>query len=141
MRNGAHYNGGSNISRTDVVGRLYRAPRPIRGGPEVEVKINVRPFPALLDSGSVVSLVQSCILAPRGETKASLQITCVHGDTQHVPAQKVTILAAPGLWPVEVGVVKDLSVPVLLGLPTSTSGCTVSSCSDERRPRKLSVAR
>ncbi len=46
MRNGAHYNGGSNISCTDVVGRLYRAPRPIRGGPEVEVNINVRPFPA-----------------------------------------------------------------------------------------------
>ncbi len=143
MRNGAHYNGGSYTSRTDVVGRLYHAPRPIRGGPRSGGKDQRPPVPSPtgLRQSSCTSLVQSCILAPRRETKASLHITCVHGDTRHVPAQRVTILAAPGAWPVEVGVVKDLTVPVLLGLPTSTSGCTVYSCSDERRPRKLFVAR
>lgn len=51
------------------------------GAPEAEVKINGHPLPALLDSGSAVILVQSCILAPRGETKAALPITCVQGDT------------------------------------------------------------
>lgn len=30
-----------------------------------------------------------------------------------VPARCVTILAAPGTWPIEVGIVKDLPVPVL----------------------------
>ncbi len=74
------------------------------GGPEAEVKINDRPFPALLDSGSAVSLGKSCV-----------PITCVHGDTWHVPVRRVNISAAPGTWQVEVGVVKDQLVPVLLG--------------------------
>ncbi len=34
---------------------------------------------------------------------------------RHVPARRVTISAAPGAWPVEVGVMKDLPVPILLG--------------------------
>ncbi len=51
------------------------------GGPEVEVKINAPVHsPTGLRQSGCTSLVQSCILAPRGETKASLQITCVHRD-------------------------------------------------------------
>ncbi|KAL0146464.1 hypothetical protein M9458_058232, partial [Cirrhinus mrigala] len=68
------------------------------GTPEVEVKINAKPFCALLDSGSAASLVQPHILAPRGESKAILPITCVHRDTRRVPARRVTTrpLPAPG---------------------------------------------
>ncbi len=83
--------------------------------PQVEVRINGRPYQALLDSGSVVSLVQPTVLPPRVGAKARLPITCIHGDTRHVPARRVTVSAAPGSWPVEVGIVKDLPVPVLLG--------------------------
>ncbi len=83
--------------------------------PWVEVKVNGRPYQALLDSGSAFSLVQLTVLPPRGESKALLPITCVHGDTRRVPARRVTISAAPGSWSVEVGIVKDLPVPVLLG--------------------------
>lgn len=85
------------------------------GAPEAEVKINGKPFRAILDSGSAVSLVRSHVLAPRTDYKAFLPITCVHGDTRQVPARRVTITAGPGTWPVEVGVVKDLPVPVLIG--------------------------
>ncbi len=85
------------------------------GAPEVDVKINGKPFRAILDSGSAVSLVQSHLLSPRMEYKTFLPITCVHGDTRQVPAHRVTISAVTGTWPVEVGVVKDLPVPVLIG--------------------------
>ncbi len=85
------------------------------GAPEAMIKINGRPFKALLDSGSAVSLVQAQILPPRSKTKSRLPITCVHGDTRQVPARRVTISAAPGSWPVEVGIMKDLPVPILLG--------------------------
>ncbi len=85
------------------------------GAPEAVIEINGRPFKALLDSGSDVSLVQAQILPPRSETKSLLPITCVHGDTRQVPARRVTISASPGSWPVEVGIMKDLPMPVLLG--------------------------
>ncbi len=83
--------------------------------PRVEVEVNGRPYPALLDSGSAVSLVQSTVVHPRRGTKACLSITCVHGDTRQVPARRITITAASGCWPVEVGIIKDLPVPVLIG--------------------------
>ncbi len=83
--------------------------------PWVEVKVNGRPYQTLLDWGSAVSLVQPTVFPPRGESKALLPITCVHGDTRRVPAWRITISAAPGSWSVEVGIVKDLPVPVLLG--------------------------
>ncbi len=79
------------------------------------MRINGQPYQALLDSGSAVSLVQPTVLPPRVGAKACLPITCIHGDTRHVPARRVTVSAAPGSWPVEVGIVKDLPVPVLLG--------------------------
>ncbi|KAL0199491.1 hypothetical protein M9458_008031, partial [Cirrhinus mrigala] len=39
----------------------------------------------------------------------------VFNDTRQVPACRVTISAKVGSWPVDVGIVKDLPVPVLLG--------------------------
>ncbi len=88
---------------------------PPREAPLAQVYINGRPYPALLDSGSAVSLVQSSIFPPRVGVKARLPITCIHGDTRNVPTRWITVTASPGTWPLEVGVVKDLPVPVLLG--------------------------
>ncbi len=83
--------------------------------PRIKVEVNGRPYQAILDSGSAVSLVQSTVVHPRLGTKACLSITCVHRDTRQVPARRVTITAASGSWPVELGIIKDLSVPVLIG--------------------------
>uniref|UniRef100_A0A8C1DCP0 SCAN box domain-containing protein n=1 Tax=Cyprinus carpio carpio TaxID=630221 RepID=A0A8C1DCP0_CYPCA len=88
---------------------------PPRGAPQTEVSINGRPYTALLDSGSAVSLVQSSLFPPRMGTKARLSITCVHGDTQNVPTRRITLSTRTGTWPLEVGVVRDLPVPILLG--------------------------
>lgn len=98
-----------------MAGRLHRAPGDPAGSLTAEVKLNGRTLKALLDSGSSVSLVLASLLPPRVETKTYLSLTCVHGDTKDVPARRVSIATAVGSWPVEVGVVKDLPVPVLLG--------------------------
>ncbi len=101
-------------ARTWLAGCIVHRDLPV-GAPEMDVKINGKPFRAILDSGIVVSLVQSNILAPRMDCKRFLPITCVHGDTRQVPTRRVTISTTPGTWPVEVGVVKDLPVPMLIG--------------------------
>ncbi|KAL1282698.1 hypothetical protein QQF64_001501 [Cirrhinus molitorella] len=88
---------------------------PPRGAPQAKVKVNGKPYIALLDSGSAVSLVRPNILSSHEEAKTYLSITCVHGDTRNVPAQRVAISASPGAWTLEVGLVKDLPVPVLIG--------------------------
>ncbi|KAL0154420.1 hypothetical protein M9458_050269, partial [Cirrhinus mrigala] len=101
-------------TRNWLAGCIVHCDLPI-GAPEVKIKINGKPFRALLDSGSAVSLVRSHLLPPRGDSKTLLLITCVHGETRQLPARRVTISAAPGSWPVEVGLMKDLPVPVLIG--------------------------
>lgn len=78
------------------------------GAPEVDVKVDGK----LLGVQSL--WYWSHILAPRMEYKAFLSITCVHGDTQQVPARRVTISATLCAWPVEIGVIKDLPIPVLI---------------------------
>lgn len=109
------------------------------------MKINGKPFRALLDSGSAVSLIQSRLLFPRTDSKARLPITCVHGETREVPTQRVTISAPSGSWPVEVGLVKDLPVPVLLGrdwpgfdhlLATATQPISPRGSLQRRRPAR-----
>ncbi|XP_058623248.1 uncharacterized protein LOC131534412 [Onychostoma macrolepis] len=86
-----------------------------KGAPTATVRIGNRHYRAVLDSGSAVSLVQTGILPPPHKTKATVPITCVHGDTREVPVRRLTIAATPGSWPVDVGLVKDLPVAVLLG--------------------------
>ncbi|XP_026116332.1 uncharacterized protein LOC113094960 [Carassius auratus] len=86
-----------------------------QGAPERTVCLDGGTVRAVLDSGSSITLVQPGVLRPRQSGKARIPITCVHGDTRNVPAQRVTISASPGTWQLEVGVVKDLPVPVLLG--------------------------
>lgn len=76
-----------------------------KGAPTAEIKINGRPFKAVLDSDSAVSLIQTKIHPY--ETKTVLPIACVHGDKREGPVRRVTISATPGSWPVEVGLVKD----------------------------------
>ncbi|XP_058612098.1 uncharacterized protein LOC131527201 [Onychostoma macrolepis] len=119
-----------------------------KGAPTATVRIGNRHYKAVLDSGSTVSLVQPGILPPPHETKATLPITCVHGDTREVPVRRITIAAAPGAWPVEVGLVKDLPVTVLLGrdwpgfealLRAATQpACPPGGRRGRRAPRKIS---
>ncbi|KAI2645214.1 Retrovirus-related Pol polyprotein [Labeo rohita] len=69
------------------------------GAPEADVTIEGKPFRALLDSGSTVTLIQTRLCPPQSGYKSFLPITCVHGDTRQVPTRKVTISTAQGFWP------------------------------------------
>ncbi|KAL0149631.1 hypothetical protein M9458_055158 [Cirrhinus mrigala] len=89
--------------------------RVLVGAPEADVTIEGKSYRALLDSGSTVTLIQTCLCPPHSGNKSVLPITCVHGDTRQVPARRVTISSSQGTWPVEASLVKDLPVAVLLG--------------------------
>ncbi len=106
-----------------------------KGAPTAEIKINGRPFKAVLDSGSTVSLVQMKILPKPYETKTVLPITCVHGDTREVPIRRVTISGPPGSWLVEAGLVKDLPVTVLLGRDWPGFDALLSDATQPASPR------
>ncbi len=81
--------------------------------PEMEVRINGMRVKATLDTGSSISLIQPYLLKTEKPGRAVLPVTCVHGVTRYVPAHTVTISAAPGPWTIQVGVLKDLPVPLL----------------------------
>ncbi|KAI7802247.1 hypothetical protein IRJ41_004894 [Triplophysa rosa] len=85
------------------------------GAPQRVIKVNGRPVTATLDSGSTITLVQPDVVAPGAGGKFTIPITCVHGDTREFPARRVTVAAPLGSWPLDVGIVDDLPVPVLLG--------------------------
>ncbi len=65
--------------------------------PQVEVRINGRPYQALLDSGSAVSLVQPTVLPPRLGAKAHLPITCIHKRHPSRPCPACHYLGRPRL--------------------------------------------
>lgn len=80
------------------------------------------------------SLVQAQILAPQTGSKTSLPITCVHWDTRNILTGSETISAGPDTWPVEVGVVKGLPIPVpsqspvLLASDSGRDGLKILTC-------------
>uniref|UniRef100_A0A8C1V487 Gypsy retrotransposon integrase-like protein 1 n=1 Tax=Cyprinus carpio TaxID=7962 RepID=A0A8C1V487_CYPCA len=122
--------------RAWVAGCAVHAETP-KQAPRAKVNINGRPFLALLDSGSTITLVRPTVLPPRPEPKARLPLKCVHGDTRDVLARRVTITAPPGAWPVEVGIVRDLPVPVLLGRDWPGFDRLLASAShDGNRPQR-----
>ncbi|XP_073784003.1 uncharacterized protein [Danio rerio] len=83
--------------------------------PTHKVQLEGKTQTATLDTGSAITLVHPKTLKYHHESKGRIPITCVHGDTRHVPARRVTIAAKPGSWRIEVGVVPDLPVSLLLG--------------------------
>ncbi|KAK5901327.1 hypothetical protein CgunFtcFv8_026212 [Champsocephalus gunnari] len=79
----------------------------------IPVKVNGKDAEALVDSGSVVSLIQPHLLdhLPSEETVA---VSCVHGDTKLYPTCLIHLTTVKGSCELKVGVVA-LPVPVLVG--------------------------
>ncbi|XP_043090612.1 uncharacterized protein LOC122341316 [Puntigrus tetrazona] len=103
------------LARCCVAGRLQPPPGASHAAPKIPIGLNGQKFSALLDSGSTISLVQSRLLPPRMEPRKQLPLTCVHGDTRKVSTRLITVTTAGGSWPLEVGLVRDLPVPIILG--------------------------
>ncbi|KAF4079550.1 hypothetical protein AMELA_G00179330 [Ameiurus melas] len=86
-----------------------------------------RRITALLDTGSIVTLACPSILPAGLWLGCVLAVTCVHGDTREVLTVEVQIEGTTGIWPLRVGVIPDLPVPLLLGsdwpgFPTGPTG-------------------
>ncbi|XP_045904363.1 uncharacterized protein LOC123970382 [Micropterus dolomieu] len=84
--------------------------------PTCPVIVNHWDVEVLLDSGSSHTLVQEAVLEepPLGQNH-SIPVVCVHGETREYPTAVVKLTTTKGAFAVEVGVVKTLPVPVLIG--------------------------
>lgn len=82
---------------------------------ECEVQVNHLPARALLDSGSMVTLIHPRVIGKIGPVRKTLRVVCIHGDTREYPLISVTISAACGTGTQEVGVVKNLVHDVIIG--------------------------
>ncbi|XP_068121096.1 uncharacterized protein [Hyperolius riggenbachi] len=79
------------------------------------VKVGGRSVQALLDSGSLVTLVHSDLVAPDQMKKQCIGVLCIHGDAKSYGTAVVPIETQFGVTPHEVGVSKSLMHSVILG--------------------------
>lgn len=82
----------------------------------VPVEVNGKKVNALIDTGSMQTLVESQ-LVPRysEENEGSVVIRCVHGEEQIYPTVKVQVVVQEQPYLLKVGVVEELPYPVILG--------------------------
>lgn len=81
--------------------------------PRFPVKVMGQDAEALLDSGSVITLVRpELVEEPNGEP---VVVACIHGDTKSYPTSQVKIQSPRGTVSTRVGIVPGLPVPVLIG--------------------------
>ena len=79
----------------------------------IPVRVNGEDSLALLDSGSVVTLVHSALAG--AITEEQVMVTCVHGDARPYPVTRLRVQTTKGEELVNAGVVPDLPVPLLIG--------------------------
>ena len=80
------------------------------------VVVNGQVLQALLDTGSVMSLIKSCYV-PEGSVVYShtTLVQCVHGDQKWYPMAEVTVTVNDQMYLLNVGVVAELPVDMILG--------------------------
>ena len=64
--------------------------------PMVPVKVDGHDTEALLDSGSMVTLVTTSLLNQDTERGREMSISCVHGDTKRYPTVWINIVTPQG---------------------------------------------
>ncbi|XP_054650782.1 uncharacterized protein LOC129191438 [Dunckerocampus dactyliophorus] len=99
-----------------------------------EVKVNGEPALALLDTGSVQTLVNASVLKGQCQfTGPGLDISCVHGDHRIYPTAIVYIEVAGQIYLLTVGVVENLAHQVILGQDIPALRELVQAGLDERQ--------
>jgi hypothetical protein len=81
----------------------------------VPVKVDGHDTEAMLDSGSMVTLVTTSLLNQDTEGGRKMSNSCVHGDTKRYPNIWTNLVTPPGSCQMMVGAVPELPVPLLLG--------------------------
>ena len=81
--------------------------------PSLPVRVGRHDTHALLDSGSVVTLVQPDLAdgAPGGR----IDVGCIHGQTESYSTRQITVQTPKGTFKVRAGLVPNLPMPLLKG--------------------------
>ena len=82
--------------------------------PVTPVKANGRDTTAMLDSGSMVTLIRPDF-ARSPSLRDTVAVTCIHGETKNYPTTLLHLQTTKGKYTGPVGVVPNLPVPVLIG--------------------------
>ncbi|KAL7882907.1 hypothetical protein SRHO_G00005650 [Serrasalmus rhombeus] len=94
--------------------RVHRGSQ-TEAGSHCLLRVNGRAVRALMDSGSTITLLHPAHLPwlrPSGET---LPVSCMHGEIRHYPTARIRLEENKRHWPLTVGLVPDLPVPLLVG--------------------------
>ncbi|KAJ8333482.1 hypothetical protein SKAU_G00414900 [Synaphobranchus kaupii] len=83
----------------------------------VTAHINGRETPAMIDTGSMVTLAQPHLVAGlvRDHEVSLLQLSCIHGDLKEYPTAGIDLRTDRGHCHMQVGIVPTLPVPMLIG--------------------------
>ena len=84
-----------------------------KGLPTIPVRVMNQDTRALLDTGSVVTLVRPDLAG--GKAGAPMDVACVHGDTRTYATCHVVVRTTRGVFTTRAGIVPNLPVPVLIG--------------------------
>ncbi|XP_077962421.1 uncharacterized protein LOC144410313 isoform X1 [Gasterosteus aculeatus] len=86
---------------------------PIPGAATVPVRVGNQDTSALIDSGSVVTLIRP--EWAEGEEGPRIEVTCVHGDLKAYPTRWIQVCTPRGSFSIRAGLVPDLPVPMIIG--------------------------
>ncbi|KAK0143307.1 hypothetical protein N1851_018559 [Merluccius polli] len=81
--------------------------------PSMPVWVGRQDTHALLDSGSLVTLVRPGLTD--GTPGRSIEVGCIHGQTESYLTERITVQTPKGTFTVQAGVVPNLPVPLLIG--------------------------
>ena len=81
----------------------------------VPVKVDVHDTEALLDFGSMITLVTTSLLNQETERGREIFISCVHGDTKRYLTVWTNIVTPQGSCQMTVGAVPEFPGPLLVG--------------------------
>ncbi len=96
--------------------KTYKCNQEIQGKMQTAtVSVNGIPATALLDSASTQTLVMPYLVQSQQLGGGVVDVWCVHGDKQPYPTAQIYLEVEGQTYFLEVGVVPDLSHPVLLG--------------------------
>ena len=83
------------------------------GAPNLPARVGDKDTQALIDTGSVVTLIRPDLAV--GRTGEPMEVACVHGDTRTYDTCHVVVRTPRGAFTVRAGVVPNLPVPLLIG--------------------------
>ncbi|CAL8326702.1 unnamed protein product [Boreogadus saida] len=83
------------------------------GTPTIPARVMNRDTQALLDTGSVVTLLRPDLAG--GKAGEPMEVACVHGDTRTYPTCHVVVRTTHGVFTIRAGIVPHLPVLLLIG--------------------------